>query len=223
MAYGVVYLARNRVNGKGYVGQTTQNAEQRFSQHRTRLERSRCKALAAALKKYGVDAFEFSVLYEAADRASLDAAEIAFIELLGTAAPAGYNLRAGGLAGTHSAETRLKISRGNKGKKLSAEQRQAMRERMLGTSPSQETRAKIRDALLGRSLSEEACRKMAASRLGKRHTAEARAKMSANRAGIPVSDETRQKLRLANLGKRHSAETKAQMSVSQAARWAAGR
>jgi group I intron endonuclease len=223
VAYGVVYLARNRINGKGYVGQTTQPPERRFCQHRTRLEWSRCKALAAAIAKYGPNAFEFVVLCEAADRSSLDAAEVAFILSLGTVAPAGYNLRAGGLTGTHAPDTRQKISAGNKGKKNSDAQRQKQRERMLGTSPSPETRAKIRAALLGRPLSGEVCRKMAASRVGKRHTAEARAKMSANRSGIPVSEETKQKLRLANLGKRHSAETKAQMSVSQAARWAACR
>lgn len=218
--YGVVYVIQNHVTGKSYVGQTTQQCDVRFQQHIRRIESSHCKALASAIKKYGSDAFCCTVVFEATDQRALDLAEIDFINRLGTVAPAGYNLRDGGSAGKHSAATCRKISEALKGRGLSDQQKQRMRDRMLGTSPSQGTRAKIRAALIGRSLSEETRRKMGLARVGKRHTDESKRKMSANRSGVPVSEAMRERLRAANIGKRHTKETKERMRASQLARWA---
>ena len=219
MNYGVVYLARNRINGKCYVGQTTQDSEVRFHQHRTR-RNSRCRAFAAALAKHGADVFEFSVLMKAATRSDLDQAEIRFIGEFNSMAPNGYNVRAGGSAGTHTEATRLKISAGNKGKKQSVQQRAAASERMRGTSLSAVSRAKISATLKGRSLPSETCEKMSLARMGRKHHAASRQKMSANRSGIAVSEAHKAKLRVANLGKSHSPETKARMSSAQRDRWA---
>jgi len=107
MAYGVVYLVRNRINGKCYVGQTTQVPEVRFEQHRKR-KGSHCKALAAAISKHGHEAFEFTVIHVAAHKSDLDEAERRLIAEHGAAAPAGYNIKDGGSWGTHSPETRAR-------------------------------------------------------------------------------------------------------------------
>ena len=223
MAYGVVYLVRNRNNGKCYVGQTTQVPEVRFEQHRKR-KGSHCKALAAAIAKHGHEAFEFTVIYVAAHKADIDEAERRLIAEHGAAAPAGYNIKEGGSWGTHSPETRAAISASNKGKTIPDSQRRASSERMTGTSPSVETRAKISAKLTGRKLDEELCTLMSICGL-KRHVEKpfsdaSKALMSKNRSGIPVSNERKQHLSRINTGKKHSEQTKAAMSASQREAWA---
>jgi group I intron endonuclease len=218
MIYGWIYVLRNTVNGKCYVGQTTQEPSMRFKQHVK--ERSHCVALKAAFAKYGAEAFEMMKFGRAADKAVLDAMEIEAIAILGSIAPGGYNLRAGGSWGTHGPEARQKISKATKGRTVSDSHRELMRQRMLGTSPSPETRAKISATLTGRPLAEERHAAMKGRGVGRRHTEESKAKMKANRAGIPMTEEGKKKLRAANLGKKHSEEIKAKMTAAQTARWA---
>jgi group I intron endonuclease len=219
--YGVVYVARNTINGKCYVGQTIQPIERRFDQHRRRLQTSRCRALKAAITHYGATAFEFFPVVHAFTKAALDEAEIAAIDAYDALAPTGYNIKTGGSFGKHSAEARQRISIGNKGKKRTSAQRECMRARMLGTSPSVATREKIAAALRGQTLSATNKAALIAANTGRLPTPEARAKMSRNRSGIPVSEVHKQKLRLANTGKRASAITRSRMSAAQIARWAA--
>jgi group I intron endonuclease len=221
MPYGWIYLARNKVNGKSYVGQTTQQPERRFAQHRLRLGNSHCKAFGAALKCHGYDAFEFSIIGESADKATLDEAEIAAITLYDCLAPCGYNLKTGGAFGKHSAQTKRKMSLARQGKRLPPTQIEKIRLRMLGTSPSLEARAKIAAALRGRPMLEANKAALRAANLGRVPSMESCQKMSRNRSGIPVSEAKKEKLRIANLGKRHSTETRAKMSASQRAQWAA--
>ena len=59
--------------------------------------------------KYGREAFAIEQLGEYATQAETDAAETRFIIELGTLAPAGYNLRHGGLNGGHSEESIAKL------------------------------------------------------------------------------------------------------------------
>jgi hypothetical protein len=58
-----VYLIRNTVNGKRYVG-SSKNVEQRWRQHRHCLNAgtSTCSRLQAAWRKYGPDAFAFEMV-----------------------------------------------------------------------------------------------------------------------------------------------------------------
>ncbi len=222
MSYGVVYVIRNLVNGKSYVGQTTQPAEERFRQHRSRINTSHCKALSAAISKHGVESFEFSVATEVDSKEKLDAVEVEFILRLGSMSPGGYNLKAGGSFGTHGPESREKISRGNRGKERSEEYRAAASARMIGTSVPEETRIKISATLLGKNYVNAEARAVGAEkRRGRRHTEESKAKMSTNRSGIRVSEEMKARLSAANLGKKHSPETRARMSERQRERHAA--
>jgi hypothetical protein len=57
------------------------------------------KALYAAIQKYGKAAFVIEIIASATNQSELDAAEIQWIETLGTLSPRGYNLRAGGEGG----------------------------------------------------------------------------------------------------------------------------
>lgn len=216
--FGWVYRIENTVNGKSYIGQTTRSPWVRFDQHK-RIKVSHCRALVSALKRHGTEAFRFEVLCASADKASLNAAEVALIAVYETTAPAGYNIRAGGSAGKHSEETRRKMSASHTGMVFSDSHRENMRRHMLGKSPSPATREKIAGALRGRPIAPASLAKLIASNIGRVPSEESRRKMSANRSGIRVSDAHKEKLRLANIGKRHSAETKKKMTDAQRARW----
>ena len=71
-----IYKIRNVVNGKFYVGSTT-NTRERFRTHRNRLRRNRHHAphLQAAWNKYGEDCFKFEVVEDLADDVNLQGAE----------------------------------------------------------------------------------------------------------------------------------------------------
>jgi group I intron endonuclease len=72
----VIYKIINTVNGKFYVGSTT-NTKERYKTHRQRLRRNRHHAthLQAAWNKYGEQAFIFHVVEEVPEGESLRAAE----------------------------------------------------------------------------------------------------------------------------------------------------
>jgi group I intron endonuclease len=89
---GILYLIRFK-NGKGYVGQTVQKLSQRIKDHLR--SSSGCKALKAALRKYGSDAWEVTILAIVSED-ELNAEECRLISELGTLAPSGYNILPGG-------------------------------------------------------------------------------------------------------------------------------
>lgn len=104
---GFIYLIRNKVNGKLYVGKTTGTIEARWRGH-TRKKAKGCRYLHAAINKYGVGAFTVRQLSRVPDE-MLSAVERFWIALLGTT-KSGYNLREGGEGGRHSPETRQLMS-----------------------------------------------------------------------------------------------------------------
>jgi hypothetical protein len=105
-----------------------------------------------------------------------------------------------------SEETRKKMSESQKGKKLSEEQIEHLRE--LGRNVSEEIKKRISITNTGRKLSEETRKKMSDSRRGRVVSEETRKKLSESLKGRVVSKETKEKLRIANIGKKHSEETK---------------
>ena len=92
----VVYLLRNLVNGKGYVGQTIRGLEKRWKQHLYDAKSGKRTALYNAIRLYGPDSFERCVLAEAHTLDELNALEVFHIKAQGTLAPNGYNLTNGG-------------------------------------------------------------------------------------------------------------------------------
>lgn len=93
---GCVYVATNRVNGKQYVGKTTRTLAARRRDH-LKGGIGHCRALHAALEKYGPAAFMWTTVrdgIEGIDR--LNRAECETVALLKTKSPHGYNLTPGG-------------------------------------------------------------------------------------------------------------------------------
>lgn len=90
---GIIYLVTNKINGKKYVGKTVDNLGRRKSQHGCR-----GYALHNAIKKYGKDAFEWTVLCECSIK-ELDQKEQEFIKKYNSCVSDGgygYNIQRGG-------------------------------------------------------------------------------------------------------------------------------
>jgi len=201
---GVIYLLTSP-SGKQYVGQAWE-FEKRMSDYR----RGGCKgqrALHNAITKYGWENFTATAIAQGIQtQAALDATESAFIALLGTMRPHGYNLKLGGNGGgKHHAETKAKLSAANRGKKLTAETRAKIGAANRGRKHTAETRAKIGKAHRGVPKSPEHCAKLSAAHRGKVISAETKAKMSVANSGEKHP----------NFGKRLSAETRAKISAAK--------
>lgn len=127
--YGIVYLARNTVNGKGYVGQTVVGLEGRKKAHHQKARFSgpySHSAFHRDIWAYGKNVFTWHELAECHNLDDLNTTEKQYISELKTKVPNGYNLTNGG--GGASLKTAYKISRAHIGKVHSAETRQKLRE-----------------------------------------------------------------------------------------------
>jgi group I intron endonuclease len=89
-----VYLARNRANGKAYVGLTTKTVRERWALHAQ--QRHGSMAIAHAITKWGPGAFDLFLLEECLSEETLKRAEIKWIDRLSTFGSGGYNLTRGG-------------------------------------------------------------------------------------------------------------------------------
>ena len=92
-----VYRIDNILNGKMYVGQTTQkDVTIRFSQHLSKARNNQPGAPYNAIRKYGESAFCISVLDTAESIDELNEKECFWIKFFSTMYPNGYNLAYGG-------------------------------------------------------------------------------------------------------------------------------
>jgi group I intron endonuclease len=112
--YGVVYQVRNKINGKIYIGQTIRTSKVRFYYH----ARSNYP-IGMAIRKYGMESFEISILDEASSQDSLNEKEVFWIKKLKSKSQRGYNSTDGGEGSSGfkaSNKTRKKISIATRGK-----------------------------------------------------------------------------------------------------------
>ena len=94
--FGEIYIIKNFVNGKRYIGQTVQSSQERFSQHireayaKGRKEYNYC--LSRGIRKYGEESFDYAVLAEKVPLENLDLVEEHYIDMYQTTNPEyGYN------------------------------------------------------------------------------------------------------------------------------------
>jgi len=207
-----IYLITNLVNNKKYVGQTINDPLKRWTAHKSKTKSGSDFAINNALRKYGVENFQFEVIDDTNENIDqLNESEIKWIAYYDTYDGVGYNMTSGGDNYIRSEETRNKISEALKGEK----------HHFYGKKFSDETKEKMRQATLGMKHTEESIKKMSGENhhnYGKTHSEEWKKKMSERMSGSnhplygkPRSDETKEKLRQANLGKKHSDETKEKM------------
>src|ERR1035441_3496745 len=90
---GIIYKIRNKINGKCYVGQTANGLERSIRRH---AHPKNNNIIAQAIKKYGLQSFEVTVIDTADSRSVLNEKEIHWIAELHTKTPRGYNVANGG-------------------------------------------------------------------------------------------------------------------------------
>lgn len=154
-----VYIHRNKLNHKVYVGQTSQKPEKRWGNGRGYISSSK---FYNAILKYGWDNFEHIII---ANNLTLEQANELEIQLIKQYKAQddeyGYNLDSGGHNTHHSEETKRKIGAANhlalQGNKWSPEQRQLISELFSGEG----------NPFYGKHHTEESKRKISESRKGK--------------------------------------------------------
>lgn len=218
-----VYQVTNLVDGKSYIGVTTNGVRRRWLRHCTRAKQNKhrngnCPAFHNAIREYGPDSFVVEHIFTVLDADKAYEIEQEFIKEKNTKDPNGYNMTHGGkgVSGlkfseetlllwskaakgtTRSPETRAKISESQKGKKVSEETRRKSsetRKHRFATDP--EFRARAREGFA----------KAGETRRGKphprptgvfSHSEETRAKMSAWQVGKVMSQETKDRIGRAN-------------------------
>ncbi len=98
---GIIYLIKNNVNGKLYIGQTDRTLEKRWEEHCKPY--NSCIALKNAISKYSRENFTISVLIEA-EYSMLDELERDYIKQYNSLYPNGYNIQTGGKIGKKHCE-----------------------------------------------------------------------------------------------------------------------
>lgn len=115
---GCIYKITNCINQKLYIGLTINDAETRFKKHKSMIYSNGCSALYEAFKKYGVENFMVETICFSSNKKELMSLEKYYISELNTVSPNGYNLTSGGENCKVTDETKEKISKALKGRKI---------------------------------------------------------------------------------------------------------
>ena len=111
MLYGIIYVIRNTVNGKCYVGQTARSLAIRWNEHLKESRRNHPRYLLhRALNKYGESKFIVEAVASGSSQEELDRLEEYWCYELKSMSPTGYNLSVGVSQGRLSDNTKRKIS-----------------------------------------------------------------------------------------------------------------
>lgn len=205
----IVYTITHKQSGKCYVGQTSGLTEERWRKHKAAKANT---AIAAAIRKYGVDAFEFSELDLAETIEQLNYKEAFWISQLNTIAPHGYNLMYGGNNSKRSDETKSRMSAARLGKKDSPEKCAAIALGRLRYTSSPEGKAHIERLVAmhkGSKHTEEHNAKIAAAGTGRKHTEAAKRKIGEANARRVFTDEMRANASAAHKGVLQTPESNA--------------
>lgn len=191
----IIYKVENKINGKIYIGKTIYSLKTRKPCHLSYARSGKNTYFHKALRKYGEENFEWSILTETDSELKLNVLEKFYImtyRKMGIL----YNMTDGGdgqsgrspseetrrkfselyKGKSISEETKNKISNGNKGKIRTDEFRKNLSEKKKGFTHSEETKKKMSEQrmgnkyALGNILSEETRRKMSESKKGNQNS-----------------------------------------------------
>lgn len=162
---GCVYLAKNKINGRCYIGKTINTLNYRKRKHIEAAKNNNGYYFHRAIRKYGENNFEWMILLFSEDNKILCEIEQGEIKKYNSKMPNGYNLTDGGEGTTGfkcSDETLAKLSLNshNRGKKLSDEVKNKISQSKKGHPNighrkhffhSEETKERISASLKGKS------------------------------------------------------------------------
>lgn len=121
-----VYIHTNKINGKKYVGITSQDPSRRWKNGEGY---KRCTYFYNAIQKYGWDNFHHDIVASGLSKDEACSLEKKYISDMKTNHEEyGYNLLSGGTAGKHSEVTKKKLREVFTGRVVSDESRARMRE-----------------------------------------------------------------------------------------------
>ncbi len=158
----IIYKAVNRINGKIYIGQTTTSLKKRIAGHLW--ENHKNQVFSNALRKYGIQFFDFSIIDNASSKEVLNDKEKYWIKQYNCRTPNGYNLTDGGKgnSGWHlTEETRQKIGASHAGEKSC----------WFGKTGEKHPRFGKPGPNQGKHFTEDICGKMRMSKLGEKNPA----------------------------------------------------
>lgn len=190
--FGIIYKVTNLINGKCYIGKTTQTLNARKSDHKGYAKRNGSDYFHKAIKKYGLDNFKWEILCEDVPILFLGIRETMkiIVENSHISTGRGYNLTWGG-EGTsgykHTEETRRKMMKPKSEEAKKHMMKPKSEEAKKHMSIAQKEKTGEKNNFYGRKHSEEAKRKMREKKLGK-----------------IVSDETKKKLSKALMGNKNA-------------------
>lgn len=140
MAQGIIYMFINKISGKMYVGQTTNEAKRirrhLYAANHPNSTKNEGQPFVHALREYGIENFDYVVLERVSAenmaklKMILDDKERAYIELYDSVNK-GYNVTKGGsgmLGYKLSDEAKMSISKNNLGRKLTDKHKKAIGE-----------------------------------------------------------------------------------------------
>ncbi|RKU21013.1 hypothetical protein C6499_22605 [Candidatus Poribacteria bacterium] len=188
---GFVYMITNDINSKAYIGICIHPPKKtRIKDH---LSGRGSRLVAAAVKKYGKDAFTYEILEADVFDEFLPDLEVAYIAKFNTVAPHGYNLNSGGNHAIPSENTRRKMSEVHKSRKSGAQKGE--KHPFFGKTHTAATR-----------------RKMSKANKGRKHTAATRHKISETKKGKKLTERHRHKISETLKGRKHTAATRHKIS-----------
>ena len=189
---GFVYIWTHTESGKRYVGKHRGSPDDGYI--------GSGKAFKAAVKKYGLTSFVRRIIYSGPHYSNAETLIILSLDVC--VDPEWYNLSHAASGGTHSAETRAKISAGGKGQKRSKETRHRMRK-----PKSEQARANIAEANRRKAADPNVAKKISDSLSGK------------SRDTSYVTDEYRDKMSKAIKGRVMTPEHKAKIAAARKRYW----
>ncbi len=139
---GVIYKISNSLNEKLYIGKTTEDPKKYWKYHKMYCRNGYDKVLYSAMRKYGVDKFQFNIIefIECFNIKELNnklfKLERKYIKKFNTMVPNGYNVTAGG--------------QGLAGMKFSDKHREKISDKLTGRTFTKQHRRNISKASEGR-------------------------------------------------------------------------
>ncbi len=178
-----VYVIRNLVNGRVYVGSAARTMRERWNKHRHELRNGvhHSLALQRAWVKHGEAAFEFAILEECAPELCVEREQFYIDSMKAAVKGCGYNMcpRADSPLGRKATpETCAKLSAIMTGRKHSDETRRKMSDNMKSKWADPDARKLMRDSTVAGKTPATYARHSAAMR-GRKHSADAKAAIGA--------------------------------------------